>query len=201
MGLGLGRLGGKEHHSFPFNSLGPIYYMVNTKARQGLSQMIGMTNTVANEAEAEQLLQMDKKGRLVKQRRKQMLNLRSLVKGHGFGSTGSLWHVEVFQFIEVTENASMLHVDSVLLPRFEQESELAFQNVAFYSCEQSKAVLNICKGMTVSYCQHVLSGNRPVRKLFCCSAHLRCRASSIYKQDLFIFSTLLSHYNSAKVQR
>lgn len=34
----------------------------------------------------------------------------------------------------------MLHVDSVLLPRFEQESELAFEYVALYLCEQSKAV-------------------------------------------------------------
>lgn len=67
----------------------------------------------------------------------------------------------------------MLHVHSIVLQRFEQHSELAFQNEALYSCEQSKAVLNICKDMTMRYCLYVLSGNCPVRKLlFCFFGHL-----------------------------
>ena len=39
-----------------------------------------------NLAEAERLPKIDEKGRLLKYRRKQLLNLKSEVKGHGFGS-------------------------------------------------------------------------------------------------------------------
>ena len=45
-----------------------------------------MTNMIDNMAEAERLLKIDEKGRLVKYRRKQLLNLKSEVKGHGFVS-------------------------------------------------------------------------------------------------------------------
>lgn len=45
-----------------------------------------MTNMIDNSAEAERLLKIDEKGRFLKYRRKQLLNLKSEVKGHGFGS-------------------------------------------------------------------------------------------------------------------
>ena len=45
-----------------------------------------MTNMMDNLAEAERLPKIDEKGRLLKYRRKQLLNLKSEVKGHGFGS-------------------------------------------------------------------------------------------------------------------
>lgn len=45
-----------------------------------------MTNMIGNSAEAERLLKIDEKGRFLKYRRKQLLNLKSEVKGHGFGS-------------------------------------------------------------------------------------------------------------------
>lgn len=45
-----------------------------------------MTNMIDNLAEAERLLKINEKGRLLTYRRKQLLNLKSKVKGHGFGS-------------------------------------------------------------------------------------------------------------------
>ena len=45
-----------------------------------------MTNMIDNSAEAERLLKIDEKGRFLKYRRKQLLNLKSEVKGHGFVS-------------------------------------------------------------------------------------------------------------------
>lgn len=54
---------------------------------------------------------------------------------------------------------STLCASSLLLQKFEQDLELSFQNVALYSYEQLKEVLNIYTGMTVRYCQYVLSGS------------------------------------------
>ena len=50
-------------------------------------------------AEAEKLLKSDETESLVKYRRKQLLNVKSLVKGHGRASIdnrGALQHIEVF---------------------------------------------------------------------------------------------------------
>lgn len=84
----------------------------------------------------------------------------------------------------------MLHADSPLFQRFEQDSELAFQDVAFYSCEQSKAVLNICKGMRPRYasmsCQEiVLSENCYSGFLVICDAEL-----APYTNKFYLFSAL-----------
>lgn len=45
-----------------------------------------MTNMIDKLAEAERVLKIDEKGSLLKYRRKQLLNLKSEVKGHGFVS-------------------------------------------------------------------------------------------------------------------
>lgn len=54
---------------------------------------------IDNMVETERLLKTDEKGRLVKYRRKQLLNLKSEMKGHGFGSIDNretLQHLEGF---------------------------------------------------------------------------------------------------------
>lgn len=45
-----------------------------------------MISTIDNITETQRLLKIDEKGKLVKYRVKQLLNLKCEVKGHGFGS-------------------------------------------------------------------------------------------------------------------
>lgn len=104
--------------------------------------------------------------------------------------TGKLRHLGGFRFRELIETMSPVHAESLLLQRFEQDSELAFQDGAFYSCEQSKAVLNICRGMTLRYasmsCQEtVLSENCYSIFLVICEAEL-----APYTNKFYLFSAL-----------
>lgn len=75
-------------------------------------------------------------------------------------------------------------------------SELAFENVALYFCEQQKTVLNICKGVTVRYanmsCQEIaLSENGYSAFLVICDAELAPYTNKFYLLSSALFFLII----------